>query len=352
MVRTPPESAPESAPDPGSAPGSDPGSAPGSDPGSAPGSDPGSPSGSARDPDPVAREARALRVSGATAGVLAGVGVAWGLWASSMVILFDGLFALVGVALSWLGLRIAALVERGPTPSYPFGREALAPLMVAVQALVLVATFGYAVLDAIRVILDGGSAANVGSALLYSVLTLVVCVGVHRLLAGWAGDSDLVAAEVMQWRASVVLGVAMTVGFAGALALERSAWAGAAPYVDPLLVLLAACLVLPEPLRMLRGAFRELLEGRPDVSITDPVDAAVAKVRDEFGLPEPDLRIGKLGRKVYLELDFLVAADGPWTVGHADLVRRRLMEELARPGRLLWINVEIHTDPSWDAAPQ
>ena len=34
----------------------------------------------------------------------------------------------------------------------------------------------------------------------------------------------------------------------------------------------------------------------------------------------------------------------------ADEVRREVMAHLARPGRLLWINVELHTDPLWDAA--
>ena len=59
--------------------------------------------------------------------------------------------------------------------------------------------------------------------------------------------------------------------------------------------------------------------------------------------------MGKLGRKVYLELDFLVAEEDRWTVDHADQVRRRLLTELSEPGRLLWINVELHTDPAWDA---
>jgi predicted Co/Zn/Cd cation transporter (cation efflux family) len=56
--------------------------------------------------------------------------------------------------------------------------------------------------------------------------------------------------------------------------------------------------------------------------------------------------MGKLGRKVYVELDFLVESGRE--VGDADLVRRELMTRLSEPGRLLWINVELHTDPAWD----
>lgn len=295
------------------------------------------------------REAAALRVSAVAALGFAAVGVVWGLAVDSQAILFDGVYALIGFALSWFGLRAAALVERGPTPTYPFGREALAPLVVAVQALVLLGTMGFAALDAIGVIIDGGSEAQLGAALGYAVLTLAASVVVTAVLARRQEDSDLVAAEVVQWRASVVLGVALTIGFGVALALRAAGFADAAAYVDPVLVLLAAVLVVPPPARMLRAAFRELLEGVPGREVTEPIHAAVGQVRREFGLPEPTTRIGKLGRKVYLELDFLVAAEDGWAVDHADRVRRRLMAELARPGQLLWINVELHTDPTWDS---
>ena len=40
-----------------------------------------------------------------------------------------------------------------------------------------------------------------------------MCVAVHRILVRQQDGSDLVAAEAMQWRAAVVLGVAVAIGF-------------------------------------------------------------------------------------------------------------------------------------------
>lgn len=299
--------------------------------------------------DPARREVLGLRLSAGGALVLAGVGIVWGWAVSSQVILFDGLYSMIGFVLAGFALRAAALVEQGPTPHYPFGREALAPLVVAVQALVLLGTFGYAAVDAVGVILVGGSQTEVGPALAYSILSLVACIAAYLVLVRMQEGSDLLAAEAVQWRASVVLGVAMTIGFGVAVALTGTTWSGAAPYVDPVLVLVAAALILPAPIRMLRQSFRELLEGAPDEEITDPIHAAIDRARVDSGLPQPTVRVGKLGRKVYLELDFLVGEGEGWTVDHADQVRRRLLTELAEPGRLMWINVELHTDPAWDS---
>jgi predicted Co/Zn/Cd cation transporter (cation efflux family) len=126
------------------------------------------------------RERLALRLSAVASAVIGGVAVAWGLAVQSQALLLDGVYALIGTALSLLTLHAARLVAAGPTPHYPFGREALGPLMVGVQGLVLLGTLLYASVDALLTIRSGGSQAAVGSALVYAVLSL----GAGRRAAG------------------------------------------------------------------------------------------------------------------------------------------------------------------------
>jgi predicted Co/Zn/Cd cation transporter (cation efflux family) len=293
------------------------------------------------------RERLALRLSAVASAVIGGVAVAWGLAVQSQALLLDGVYAVIGTALSLLTLHAARLVAAGPTPHYPFGREALAPLMVGVQGLVLLGTLLYASVDALLTIRSGGSQAAVGSALVYAVLSLALAVGLVVLLRRLGTTSELVGAEAAQWRAGAVLSGVLAVGFGMAVVLTRLGVDAVVPYIDPVLVLTATALLISTPLRMVRTSLRELLEAAPDPSVIEPVAQAVDVVRREFGLPEPAMRIGKLGRKLYIELDFVVE-QGAWAVGDADVVRRTLVERLAQPGRLLWVNVELHTDPEWD----
>lgn len=297
--------------------------------------------------DALASERTLLRVSIAGAIAFAVLGIVWGWWAESQVILLDGAYALIGLALGLMSLRAARLVEAGPTPKYPFGREALAPLMVGIQGMVLLGTFGFAAFDAVGVIMDGGSETALGSALGYAVVSLLGAVGFWLYLRARAKESELVHAEAAQWAAGWVLSAGMFVGFGAGLILKQTDWADLAAYADPVLVLLATAVILPTPLRMIKQMYSELLEGTPGPDLADPIKAAVAQVSTEHGLPDPTLRMGKLGRKLYLELDYLVHED--WSVGEADEVRRELMGRLSEPGRLLWINVELHSDPNWDA---
>ena len=67
-----------------------------------------------------------------------------------------------------------------------------------------------------------------------------------------------------------------------------------------------------------------------------------------FALPAPvSVLLGKLGRKVYVEVDYLVDM-GKWTISDVDLIRRELGRRFEEPGLNYWLNVELHTDPDWD----
>lgn len=293
-------------------------------------------------------EQRLLRLSTLGAAGFAAVAIVWGVLAGSQVILLDGVYALIGVGLGGLSLRAAVLVARGPTPHYPFGREALAPLVVGVQGLVLIGSLGYAVIDAVGVIAEGGSQTAFGSALAYAVVSAVAGTAVWQVLARRGRGSELVAAEAAQWYAGVLLSLGMFVGFAAAIVLSGSSWRVVVPYIDPAMVIVAALLIAPTPVSMLAQMYRELLEGAAPSEIAEPVVDVVQRFSREEGLPDPSIRIGKLGRKLYVEVDYLVGPDDGWTISDADRMHRRLGQRLAEPGRLLWINVELHTDPDWD----
>jgi len=147
--------------------------------------------------------------------------------------------------------------DRGPrplTPKYPFGREALAPLVIAVQGVALLATCIYASIDAVFVLLEGGSDVSADSALAYGVVTFAAAAGFWLVLRGPARHSELVAAEATQWLAGAALSFAVVVAFGVVLVIGGTDRAHAGLYADPVLVLLSSAALAPTPVRRcLRG---------------------------------------------------------------------------------------------------
>jgi predicted Co/Zn/Cd cation transporter (cation efflux family) len=289
-------------------------------------------------PDP-SMERRPLLRSIALTGCIGALGVAWGLVTGSQMIMLDGAYSLIGLVVSWLLLLASALAGSEPGGRFPFGKESVTPLVIGVQGFVLLATLAYAAVQSVSAILEGGSEVTAGPAIVYSTITSLASVGFWWWLRSVSGDSDLLAAETTGWRVGAFRGLAMVVGFVTMGLLARSSWWEAAPYVDPVMVLLTCVLFLHTPIIMVRTTIIELLEGEPHVDIRSSVLASVDQVRSQYGFGHAEVRMTKLGPKLYVEVEILVEPDVTVAVQHD--IREDLRARLDTLPFDLWLNVEL-----------
>ena len=157
-----------------------------------------------------------------------------------------------------------------------------------------------------------------------------------------AQRSELVRAEATQWLAGAGLGLAILLAFVAARLVEGTAWAAAARYIDPSLVIAASCLFIIPPSGMVHTTFIELIEGVPDEELQEAARLALDHVAEQFALDDRHMRMTKIGRKFYVEIDFVVEPE--WTVAKSDQVRRVLFRMLKTIPHDLWLTVEFSAD--------
>ncbi len=206
------------------------------------------------------------------------------------------------------------------------------------------ATLAYAAFDSVSLILAGGSDGAPLSVVGYGLVTLLIAIGLVVALPRVAPRSELAAAEAAQWRAGAVLS-------AHHRRRRSSGSRRGRPRVAP-----GRGLRRPGPRaggggRARPGAVaaaprgrREILEAAPPPEVRGAIDAAVERTRAEYDLGVPFVRATKLGRRLYVEVDFEVTA-GEWDVAEEDRVRRHLIDGLSSLELEIWANVELTTDP-------
>jgi predicted Co/Zn/Cd cation transporter (cation efflux family) len=289
-------------------------------------------------PDPSTERQPLLR-SIALTGAIGVLAVIWGIASGSQMILLDGAYALIGLVVSWLLLAASRLAGSEPGGRYPFGRESVTPLVIGVQGFVLLATLVFAAVESVATIREGGSTVTAGWAILYSTISTIASVVFWLWLRSVSGDSDLLVAEATAWRIGALRGTGMMIGFITMAFLANSSWSDAAAYVDPVMVLITCGLFLAAPIRMVRTTILELLEGEPEEEIRVAVHGAVESVAQRYGVIDPDVRMTKVGPKLYVELEALVAPDV--TVAQQHQVREELHDLLDELPFDLWLNVEF-----------
>jgi predicted Co/Zn/Cd cation transporter (cation efflux family) len=288
-------------------------------------------------------EQRSLRLSIVFSIALAVIALLVGVISGTRIVIFDGAYMLIGLVLSWASLRASTAMAAGPTRRFPFGRDALAPFVVAIQGVAIAGTLLFAAGDAVVIIRDGGTEVNPVVIAIYGGLTAVVGSVVAWWLPRVAPGSELVAAESAQWRAGAVLSIVMTAGAIAALLIELTEFRDVIRYIDPALVLIACAILAPIPVRLVRSGLNELLEGAPPQVTTEEIARVVGAVQERFSLSEPTIRSSKVGRKLYVEVDFVVAA-AQWDVSEEDAVRHAVIDGLAPLGFEVWAAVALTTD--------
>lgn len=288
------------------------------------------------------QERRALTFSFLGGLFFAIAGIAIGILAGSQIILFDGVYTFLGILLTWMAAQVSRLVEAGPTERYPYGREALVPLVIGIEGVALLATCAYAIFNSIQTIVGGGSDLPNNWGLGYAIASLIIPLAVWWQLQRVARRSELVKAEALQWLAGAGLGAAICIAFLIARAMESTSLRHFAYYVDPILVIFACFILVVPPAGMVKQTFVELIEGVPEAELVDAAEHAFNAVADVFALSDRHIRMTKVGRKFYVEIDFVV--DEKWTVAQIDDVRRMLFATFKDIPHDLWLTLEFTAD--------
>ncbi|MFW0774096.1 cation transporter [Paenarthrobacter nitroguajacolicus] len=80
----------------------------------------------------------------------------------------------IGLILSAVSLKASYVSAAGPTRRFPFGRDALTPLVVLIQGIAVAATLLVATGDAVLVFRDGGSPVSPVIIAIYGAATAAI----------------------------------------------------------------------------------------------------------------------------------------------------------------------------------
>lgn len=303
-------------------------------------------------------EQRYLSLSLAATLFVAAFGVIMGLASGSSAIVFDGIYSVVDSGMTLLALLVSHLILRATSAGragrrlgerFNMGLWHLEPLVVLVDGFLLVAIAIYAFVNGVKGILAGGQAVELGPALVYAGVTLVVCVtmAVFGRLRNRVLVSDLVALDTKGWIMSGGVTAALLIAFAIARPLRGSEWEWFVPYVDPLALSVVALAILPVPLRELAQAVREVLLVTP-AALRAEVDGVAARVAREQGFLGYRAYVAEFGKATQIELYFLVPPGAPpRPLEHWDALRDAVGAAIGGDERHRWLTVAFTADPEW-----
>ena len=295
-------------------------------------------------------ENKILKISMVGALFFALFGIAWGWTVQSEMIIFDGLYSFISLALTMLSLYINNFMAKKELDKYPFGKYILEPLVISLKSLIIGGMCLYSLIGAIQDIVNGGNSVEYGSALIYSIVSVVGCGGVYIFMKkkGEKISSEMVKVEASQWLMDTLLSIGVLVGFVIAMILRNTRFAWLNVYIDPMMVIMVSVVFIKMPIQSFINSFKEILCVKANDEINDDIYFIVKEIEKEYKFEDSISRVSKIGGELRIEIDFIYNEESKLKdLDQMDCVREEVYDAIKHIDYNKWLNVSFTGDKKW-----
>lgn len=278
------------------------------------------------------------------------IAVTIGILSSSQVILFDGIYNVVGVISTIPSILAIKFIKKQDMDNYPFGKETFEPFIVILQYCFIIYICISNITIAIEVILGGGHVVNIHTGVLYGLVSSIYDFTVYRYLKVVSNNQSTAIAkvEIDNWRFSMLISIGIMLGFGLSWLLSRTNLNIYMPYVDPSLTILVTLIFFKTPIVAIKSGLRELLHAKPSEEITNSIIQIIDKVNQSYDCFKYTLRTGKVGNKVIIEIDYVINKESKMdSVLKQDQLRDSLVQHLTELPFEKWMNINFTGDVRW-----
>ncbi len=291
---------------------------------------------------PARRKVRAARLAVLTACCLAVAKLATGLFTGSLAVLASALDSGLDIIMSGINYFAIHHASQPADESHPFGHGKFETAATLIQSSVIAGTgllIGY---ESVRRLLNGVELARLESGMVVLLVSAAVSVAISRHLrrVGVECDSAALKADSLHFSMDVYTNLALLLGLILVTAFN-------APWIDPLLSLLAAFYILYEAVKLLRHGMRDMLDEELPPPVRDEIRRLIEKHQGVMASYH-NLRTRRAGSQKMMDFHLTVCRHLTIEEAHAiaDLLEERIRSEIAGA------DVTIHIEPcSVDRCP-
>lgn len=219
-------------------------------------------------------------------------------------ILIDFVFDIADLVLIGPFLLLVPLLYKPVTERHPYGYSQMESLFLIIKySVLLYVTFQLAI-DSIKTICAGGRIVNGSTIAFFEFGVFIGCLIMYQILSYYSKryESDAIRAELYVWKLDVIASIGVAIAFFAQLLLQKTTLAGITPYIDPIVAIIMALLLMIEPIKMIILSIKELILFAPKEEIMEEIREIIEKQMKSSRYQLQFLDVIQTGRKTWVEI--------------------------------------------------
>ncbi len=255
----------------------------------------------------------------------------------SVGIISEAIHSMVDILASFIAYFSVRISSKPPDEGHPYGHGKYENVSGVIEAMLILGAAVWIIYEAIERFLHPQETKYALWGVLVMVISVIVNFFVSRKLYATAKKYDSVAleADALHLRTDIYTSAGIALGF-GLLYLTSYQW------IDPLIALLVALLIIYEAVMLIRQAFSPLVDTRLPLQEREEITRLLNdKISELPGISYKQLRTRKSGSHKYM--DFILVVPGEISVSMAHLICDQIEENLHK--QIPNVDINIHIEP-------
>lgn len=236
-------------------------------------------------------------------------------------LLMDCIFDVTDLIMIGPFLVLVPLLYKPVTEKRPYGFSQVESLFIVIKYSVLLVITVQLIWDNIMIMFHGGRQVDAGMIAVFELGVWAGCVFIYLLLRHFSRryESLTIKAEIYIWKLDIISSLGVSIAFFIQMGLQKTEWAHLASYIDPLVAIVMACLLLVEPVKMIIINLKNLVLFAPDEHIMNEIRQIAEKYMDRVYYDIEFLDVIQTGRKTWVEI---------YLTSHNDMMNTRILHQL------------------------
>lgn len=247
---------------------------------------------------------------------LSGVGfviveLIYAIYSHSQSTLMDALYDASELVFIILLLFLTPLFHRPISEKHPYGFFQVESFFILIKNIMMTSVTVSVLTSVIEKLLSGGNAIDKGQVSLFQLMLGLASL-IILLIMKWMSrkiSSPTVKAEILGWKLDVAYSLGMSLAFFIAVQLQNTSLGFFSPYFDQIIAIVVMIFMVPETIKMLVSAFRELFLFSPEQKTVDRIKEISGKILENYSFTPVFYDISRTGRKMWVSIYFQVEMD-------------------------------------------
>lgn len=274
-------------------------------------------------------EKRIMYVSFWTGVIFVLVELIMAIYSRSQSVLTDTVYDALELIVIAITIFIIPLFYKPVSEKHPFGFAQLESIFILLKGFMFIAVMITLIVSNIQIMVSGGNQVDHMQVSIFeaflTLFSIIVYLSLKRL--NKKVSSPTIAAEIYGWKIDVLGSIGVTIAFFGASFLKDTSLTFITPYLDQIVAIALAALMLPQPSRMVMEAFRSIILFSPNNETIEDIKEKTGAVLEETQYIPVFYDITRTGRRIWISIYFTTRVD---TMSFTDIafVNKRLLEVL------------------------